>query len=76
MNLKEYRPQPDEGLFDQISGRLQRRRMVRVGASVAVAIVAIVAVGRQSDNIGNIQSDREPSRPPVSTFPSHCGTTC
>lgn len=44
MNLKEYRPQPDEGLFDQISGRLQRRRMVRVGASVAVAIVAIVAV--------------------------------
>ncbi len=44
MNLKEYRPQPDEGLFDQISGRLQRRRMVRIGASVAVAIVAIVAV--------------------------------
>ena len=44
MNLKEYRPQPDEGLFDQISGRLQRRRMVRIGTSVAVAIVAIVAV--------------------------------
>lgn len=44
MNLKEYRPQPDEGLFDQISGRLQRRRMVRIGTSVAVAIVAVVAV--------------------------------
>ena len=44
MNLKDYRVQPDEGLFEQIEKRLKVRRMVRVGGVVAVVCVVMVGV--------------------------------
>lgn len=43
MNLKEYREQPDSGLFEKIERRLRLRRLVRRGA--AVCGVAAVAAG-------------------------------
>lgn len=45
MNLKDYRMQPDEGLFEKIERRLKVRRMVRLGSGVAaVAVVAGLAL--------------------------------
>ena len=56
MNLKDYRVQPDEGLFEQIEKRLKVRRMVRVGSVVAVVCVVmvgvLVVVLRLTDNEG------------------------
>ncbi|MGX8712278.1 MAG: gliding motility-associated C-terminal domain-containing protein [bacterium] len=46
MELKDYREQPDEGIFEQIQHRLRVRRMVRIGGVTAAAIlsVAVIAV--------------------------------
>lgn len=45
MDLKDYRMQPDEGLFDKVAHRLVVRRAVRTAAVVgAVAVVGVVAV--------------------------------
>ena len=44
MDLRDYRVQPDEGLFEKISQRVRRRRLMRrAGAGSAVAVVVIVA---------------------------------
>ena len=43
MNLKDYREQPDEGLFEKIARRVRRRRMLRRGG-VTAAVVAVIAV--------------------------------
>lgn len=42
MDLKDYRVQPDEGLYEKIERRLMRRRMLRVGG-VAAAVVLVAA---------------------------------
>lgn len=42
MNLKDYREQPDSGLFEKIAGRVRRRRLMR-RAGVSVAAVVVVA---------------------------------
>lgn len=42
MDLKEYRPQPDSGLFEKIEQRLVRRRRLRIGA-VATTVCAVAA---------------------------------
>ena len=44
MDLKDYKVQPDEGLFEQIEQRLKMRRMVRVWSGVAAVVVVCVAV--------------------------------
>lgn len=48
MNLKDYREQPDEGLYEKIERRLRMRRLARVGGVVSVvcvcACVAAVAL--------------------------------
>lgn len=38
MDLKEYTAKPDEGMFEQISRRLRRRRLMRMGGMVAVVV--------------------------------------
>lgn len=43
MNLKDYREQPDEGLFEKIAHRVRRRRMLRRAGATA-AVVAVIAV--------------------------------
>jgi gliding motility-associated-like protein len=44
MDLKDYREQPDNGLFEKIERRLRHRRLMRrAGATAAVAVVAAVA---------------------------------
>ena len=43
MDLKDYREQPDNGLFEKIERRLQHRRLMR-RAGVAAGVVAVVAV--------------------------------
>ena len=43
MDLKDYRVQPDEGLFEKISQRVRRRRMMRQGG-IAAAVVVVAAV--------------------------------
>ena len=42
MDLKDYRVQPDEGLYEKIERRVMRRRMLRVGG-VAAAVVLVAA---------------------------------
>lgn len=44
MNLKDYKMQPDEGLYEQIEKRLKVRRMARVWGSVAGVAAVCVAV--------------------------------
>lgn len=45
MNLKDYREQPEAGLFEKIEKRLRMRRMARVGGVVAaVCVVAAVVI--------------------------------
>lgn len=44
MNLKDYKMQPDEGLFEKIERRLKVRRMARVGGTVAAVVAASVIV--------------------------------
>lgn len=43
MDLKDYREQPDNGLFEKIERRLRHRRLMR-RAGVAAGVVAVVAV--------------------------------
>lgn len=45
MNLKEYKVQPDEGLYEKIEKRLVRRRWMRIGGElVALCVVGVVVV--------------------------------
>lgn len=44
MDLKDYRVQPDEGLYGKIESRLRRRRMARVGAGVTAACTVVAGV--------------------------------
>lgn len=43
MDLKDYREQPDNGLFEKIALRVRRRRLMRMGGAVA-GVVAVAAV--------------------------------
>lgn len=43
MDLKDYREQPDNGLFENILRRVRRRRLMRIGGA-AVGVVAVAAV--------------------------------
>lgn len=43
MDLKDYREQPDNGLFENILRRMRRRRLMRMGGA-AVGVVAVAAV--------------------------------
>lgn len=44
MSLKDYREQPDAGLYEKIERRLRMRRWARVGVVAAVTIVAAAAI--------------------------------
>ena len=44
MNLKDYKMQPEEGLYEKIESRLRLRRMVRVGSMGAAVVVAGVVL--------------------------------
>lgn len=44
MDLKNYKVQPDEGLFEKIERRLRRRRLARVAGGAAAACVVAAAV--------------------------------
>lgn len=44
MDLRQYRPQPDPGLFDNIQRRLRRRRALRMGGVAAALVVCGVAL--------------------------------
>lgn len=44
MDLKNFRVQPDAGLYEKIERRLRVRRLARVGGGVAAACVAVAAV--------------------------------
>ena len=44
MDLKEYSPRPEEGLFDNVMLRVRRRRIVRLGAVAAAVLVAVAAL--------------------------------
>lgn len=44
MSLKDYREQPDAGLYEKIERRLRIRRWARVGVVAAVTIVAVMTV--------------------------------
>ena len=57
MNLKEYKAQPDEGLYEKIEKRLRMRRMVRIG--VGVASVCVVAVAVVFLSVGGTQKEEE-----------------
>ncbi|MBR1766900.1 MAG: gliding motility-associated C-terminal domain-containing protein [Bacteroidales bacterium] len=57
-NLKDYKVQPDEGLFEKIERRVRRRRMARVAggigafcAAAAVGVWVVSAVGPQTDTV-------------------------
>jgi len=58
MNLQDYRPQPDEGLYEKIQHRLRVRRLWRMGGIAAgVALVAAVTLlltlsGKNSEAAG------------------------
>ena len=39
MDLKDFREQPDEGLFEKIALRVRRRRLMRMGGAAAVVVV-------------------------------------
>ena len=43
MDLKDYREQPDSGLFEGITRRVRRRRLMRMGGAAA-GVVAVAAV--------------------------------
>ncbi len=43
MDLKDYREQPDSGLFEGIARRVRRRRLMRMGGAAA-GVVAVAAV--------------------------------
>lgn len=44
MDLKDYRNQPDEGIFERIEKRVRMRHMARVGGMVALVDVVAVAL--------------------------------
>ena len=44
MNLKDYKMQPDEGLYEKIEKRLRMRRMARVGGVTALVVVCVAVV--------------------------------
>lgn len=65
MELKDYKMQPDEGLYEKIERRVMRRRMLRVGG-VAAAVVLVaagvwVALSLPSDNPSVALKVGEPS---------------
>lgn len=56
MNLKDYKVQPDEGLYEKIEHRLKVRRMARVWSAVAgvVAVCAVVVAMMTRSTVENI----------------------
>lgn len=73
MDLKDYRVQPDEGLFEKISQRVRRRRLMRrAGAGSAVAVVVIVACvllwpsGEKSEPVADMRvAVQQPTETPI-----------
>ena len=65
MDLKDYRVQPDEGLFEKISQRVRRRRLMRrAGVAAGIAVVAVVVavvlwpLDDKSDSVASPQVSR------------------
>lgn len=77
MDLKDFREQPDEGLFEKIALRVRRRRLMRVGggAAAVVVVAAVLCVvlwpaAEKSEPVAGVQvAQLQPSLTSVTSFP-------
>lgn len=72
MELKDYRVQPDEGLFEQIQHRLRVRRALRVGGGIAAVVVATaiavaVVMPRGGEEVAALAPIAVPTEPVAAT---------